>query len=79
MNSVFEGVSYCCLYHRPNLALSGSSNKMPKPIMTKATKKKKKPTASPGSITKKPKSTSSKKSNEWSLKKAHQKGKCAGV
>ena len=110
MNSVSEGMS--C--HWPNLALSGSSNKMschhkmkshtylpcnpdwsksplcgltkslhlnnneiPKPIMTKATKKKT-PTALPRSTTKKSKSASSKKSNEGNLKKAR-KGKGTGA
>ena len=55
-----------------------NSNKVPNPIMTKTTKNKK-PTASPGSIMKKTKSTSSKKSNERTSKKAPQKGNGAGV
>ena len=55
-----------------------NSNKVPNPIMTKTTKNKK-PTASPGSIMKKTKSTSSKKSNARTYKEALQKGNGAGV
>ncbi len=55
-----------------------NNNKIPKPIMPTATKTKKL-TALPGSITKKAKSTSSKKSNEGTSKKARQKGKGTSI